>query len=327
MVSGKECQFLAHERPGVGPRGTPGAAAPFGAKESGPRRASRAAPRAGRRPRLRSRRFNTVAWEAFTLTATAPAALFAHLAPLIATGIAVGLLSGTFGVGGGVLAVPALTFLLHIDQHIAQGTSLATMVPTTAFGAYRYARAGHLRWPAAARLGIAALVCALLSAHLSLALPARVLRLIFAAFVAFLAIRTATADRRRGQDEGAAGARTPSPHIPLAIGVAAGIPSGLLGVGIGSIANPLLVLLSGLPQQVAQGTTLAAMTLSSLSGLSQYAAAGMVDWAAAGILFAGAIIAVPAGTAIAHRLPEPALRRAFTVFLSVIAVLEVVHAV
>lgn len=255
--------------------------------------------------------------------------------PLIATGLAVGLLSGTFGVGGGVIAVPALTLLLHIDQHIAQGTSLAMMVPTTALAAYRYWRAGHLRWPAAARLGTAALVFALLGAHVSLALPTRALRLIFAAFVAFLAVRIAVAGPGQARSTaGTAAARArptasggPRPYAEIGIGALAGLPSGLLGVGIGSIANPLLVLLGGFPQQLAQGTTLAAMTLSSLAGLSQYAAAGRVDWPAAAVVFVGAAIAVPAGAAIAHRLPEPTLRRAFTVFLIVIAALEVLHAV
>ncbi len=251
------------------------------------------------------------------------AALLAHVPALLAVGLAVGLLSGTFGVGGGVIAVPALTLLLHLDQHVAQGTSLAMMVPTTALGAYRYWRAGHMRPAAALRMGLAALACAILGAHLSLALPAGVLRLIFAGFVAFLAVQRAR-PRRRG------GAPQPSPArvawAPAAVGAAAGLPSGLLGVGIGSIGNPLLVLLCGFPQQMAQGTTLAAMTLSSLSGLSQYAAAGRVDWAAAAAVFLGAAAAVPVGAAIAHRLPEAALGRAFTVFLIVIAALEALHA-
>ncbi len=261
--------------------------------------------------------------------------LVARLLPLVGVGLGVGLLAGTFGIGGGVLAVPALGVLMGLDQHVAQGTSLATIVPTTALGAYRYARRGYVRWDAALRLGAAALCFGFLGAHVSLALPSRALDIIFAAFVVFLAVRAArggapphavppTGARRSGTGEAGVQRR----HGPLQIGIGAlvGLVAGLLGIGGGSVANPLLVLLCDFPQQVAQGTTLGAIVLSSLSGLFGYVTAGKVDWIAAVALFTGAMATVPVGAAVAHRLPEPTLRRVFAVFLIAITAVEVARA-
>lgn len=62
----------------------------------------------------------------------------------IALGIAVGIISGLIGVGGGIVLVPALIFAFKMDQHMAQGTSLAMLLPPTGLLAFmRYYRAGH----------------------------------------------------------------------------------------------------------------------------------------------------------------------------------------
>jgi uncharacterized membrane protein YfcA len=280
-------------------------------------------------------------------------ALAWRLLPLCAVGLGVGVLAGTFGIGGGVLAIPSLSLLLGLDQHMAQGTSLASIVPTAALAAYRYARRGSLRPGAALRLGAAALVVGFAAARLSLALPSRLLRGLFAAFVVFLAwrsLRPAASRPQPARDRAAEGdpsdppgptppcpppvARTAagrgdSPGDPLLLGIGGlvGGLAGLLGVGGGAVATPLLVLLCGFPQQVAQGTTLAVIVLSASSGLVGYALAGRVDWVAAAALFAGAALTVPVGASLAHRLPEAALRRIFAVFLTLVAAVEAMRAI
>ncbi len=240
---------------------------------------------------------------------------------LLAVGLGIGLLAGLFGIGGGILAIPGLTLLLHLDQHLAQGTSLATIVPTTAFAAYRYARRDSVHWRAAAWVGGAALAVGFASAHLALALPARLLRSLFALFLLYVAVRTMRHRSAAATTQSTRAAREQAP-TQAGIGGAVGLLAGLLGVGGGSIATPALVLLCGFPQQLAQGTSLAAIVLSSSAGTLGYALAGSVDWMAAAILFAGAAATVPAGTALAHRLPELHLRRVFAALLCVIAVLE-----
>jgi uncharacterized membrane protein YfcA len=245
---------------------------------------------------------------------------------LPAVGLGVGLLAGLFGVGGGILAVPALGLLLHFDPHAAEGTSLAMIVPTTALAAYRYARRGSVRWPAAALLGGTALASSFAAAHLALALPGPLLRSLFGVFLLFTAWRTARHDGptvagpRGGPRGPATGGR--QAYVQAGIGVLTGALSGLLGVGGGTIATPGLVLLCGFPEQVAQGTSLAALTLSSSAGASGYALAGDVHWWAAAALFSGAALTVPLGAALAHRLPERTLRRAFAVLAAAVGLLE-----
>ncbi len=240
--------------------------------------------------------------------------------PLILVGLAAGLLSALFGVGGGVVIVPALGLLLHLDQHLAQGTSLMVIVPTAAWGAFRYARRGSIRWGASLRVGIPALVVSFLAAHLALRLPSALLRALFAVFLVAVAARAAWTRRQP--------AATPTPHnrgqwVQVALGVGVGALSGLLGVGGGVLATPGLVLLSGFPAQLAQGTSLGALVLSSGAGVVGYAGAGAVDWLAAAAIFLGALATVPLGAYLAHRLPERRLRQAFAVFALAMAVWEV----
>lgn len=63
----------------------------------------------------------------------------------LAVGVAAGILAGFVGVGGGIVIVPALAFFFKMDQHTAQGTSLAVLLPPTGLLAFmRYYKAGHV---------------------------------------------------------------------------------------------------------------------------------------------------------------------------------------
>ncbi len=73
----------------------------------------------------------------------------------LALGFAAGVLSGTFGVGGGILFVPTLTLVVGLTQIEAQATSLAAMIPVVVLGAWRQHRHGLVRWRAAIVAGVA----------------------------------------------------------------------------------------------------------------------------------------------------------------------------
>lgn len=74
-----------------------------------------------------------------------------------AVGLLAGVLAGLFGVGGGILFVPALALGLGLSQIEAEATSLLAILPTVAAGAWRQNRYGHVRWRVALILGIAAI--------------------------------------------------------------------------------------------------------------------------------------------------------------------------
>jgi len=114
----------------------------------------------------------------------------AHVAASALAGTAAGMLAGLLGVGGGTVFVPTLV-LLGFSQQTAQGTSLLAIVPSSAFAALQYAKAGHLSRGHALASSSAAAVGAAAGSLLAIALPAPALRKVFAAFLLLAAARQA----------------------------------------------------------------------------------------------------------------------------------------
>ena len=103
---------------------------------------------------------------------------------LLLIGLAAGVLSGIFGIGGGVIIVPALIYLLDYTQHKATGTSLAVLLPPIGLIAVlEYYRHSYVDLHAALIIALAALVGAWLGALLANRLSGPVLRLLFGIFV------------------------------------------------------------------------------------------------------------------------------------------------
>jgi uncharacterized protein len=120
-----------------------------------------------------------------------------HVALALALGLAGGVLAGVFGVGGGIVFVPALTLGLGLAQLAAEATSLAAIVPVVAVGSLRQHRGGLVDWRSAAVLGAWSLVGVLAGAEIALDLPETVLRRTFAAFLIFSAAQMALRARRQ----------------------------------------------------------------------------------------------------------------------------------
>jgi uncharacterized membrane protein YfcA len=105
-------------------------------------------------------------------------------------GLAAGVLAGMFGVGGGILFVPAL-LALGLAPHEAIGTSLLAIVPAVAAGTWRNAQAGTVRWRVAAVIGVAAVISAQLGVLAAESLPGDVLRKLFAVLLLGVAVQVA----------------------------------------------------------------------------------------------------------------------------------------
>jgi hypothetical protein len=97
----------------------------------------------------------------------------------IALGLAAGIASGLFGVGGGILFVPTLVFL-GLDQLDAEATSLLAIIPTVAVGAWRQQRYGNLRWRVGVAVGLASVPGVALGIWLAESLGHGLLRVLFA---------------------------------------------------------------------------------------------------------------------------------------------------
>ncbi|HTX73132.1 MAG TPA: sulfite exporter TauE/SafE family protein, partial [Rectinemataceae bacterium] len=108
---------------------------------------------------------------------------------LLGTGLIAGILSGFFGIGGGVIIVPALIYLLGFSQHKATGTSLAVLLPPIGLGAVlEYYRNDSVDLHAAIVIAIASLVGAWLGAVAANKLPGPVLRLLFGIFIVLMGL-------------------------------------------------------------------------------------------------------------------------------------------
>lgn len=122
-------------------------------------------------------------------------------------GVAVGIFSGLFGVGGGIIMVPFLVVAAGYPQQMAQGISLAAMIPTALSGAWQYYRGGNLLLPVAAALALGAIPGAYVGSNVAQHLNKVTLGALFALFMMVMAVRI----------------------MPAGGAKALGLPGGLLG--------------------------------------------------------------------------------------------------
>jgi hypothetical protein len=109
---------------------------------------------------------------------------------LIVVGILSGMLAGVFGVGGAIIVIPALVFILGLSQHDAQGTSLAFMLPPVGILAtWNYWKAGHVNWKMALVLSLTFVVGAYLGSHFSINISDKTLRRMFGVLMLIIAIK------------------------------------------------------------------------------------------------------------------------------------------
>ena len=115
-------------------------------------------------------------------------------AAAIVGGLVAGLVSGTFGVGGGILFVPIMTTGYKFSQALAQGTSLAAIIPTAVVGGVTHMRQGNVLREAAIWMGVGGVGGAILGALVAVHVPGGILARLFAVFLfanAFVIVRGA----------------------------------------------------------------------------------------------------------------------------------------
>lgn len=106
----------------------------------------------------------------------------------LVTGVVAGVLSGLFGIGGGIVIVPALIVALGFTQHKAQGTSLAALLlPVGALGAYRYYQDNNVDIKAAAGIAVGLFAGALIGANVASSIDPTTMRRAFSLFLAGIA--------------------------------------------------------------------------------------------------------------------------------------------
>jgi uncharacterized membrane protein YfcA len=114
----------------------------------------------------------------------------------VALGAVAGVMSGLFGVGGGILFVPILTWIGLTQLH-AEASSLLAIIPTVLVGVWRQQRYGNVRWRPAAVLGVASIAATVGGAQVALSLPEATLRKLFAVLLIGTAAQIAWRARRQ----------------------------------------------------------------------------------------------------------------------------------
>jgi uncharacterized membrane protein YfcA len=232
-------------------------------------------------------------------------------------GFIAGVLSGLFGVGGGIITTPAVNVLLGGTAIQAVATPLPVIFPTSLAGASAYARAGEVGWRAARWSALPGIPAAVVGANLTQYVNPHLLLSVTAVLIAWTAVqvvrgRTPKTPWRPGM--------TPGWRYAL-IGSAAGFLSGLLGIGGGIIMVPAFAVVIGMPLRRALGTSLVVITALVVPGTLEHWRLGHVDWSIFLVLAIGVLPGARLGARIALGVAERTLRRAVGVFLIVVAVL------
>ena len=262
------------------------------------------------------------------------------LAAPVALGLLIGLALGALGGGGSILAVPVLVHLAGQSPAAATATSLVAVGAAALAAAVGHARAGNVRWGAAAVFVVTGVPGSWLGSTLNARLDGNVLLLVFSGLVLVAAHRMLTAcpSCTRVGDEAALATGPPPPTggtgtlvaarptvAPrrqvvsiVATGMLVGFLTGLFGVGGGFVIVPALTLVLGLAMPAAIGSSLAIIVGNAAVALS-FRGLDAVDWRIALPFTITMLAGSVAGAAVAHRLPPRRSLHAFAAILVLVA--------
>lgn len=252
---------------------------------------------------------------------------FLFLFYFLLLGAITGIFAGLFGIGGGGIMVPVLTFLFVQQQfppehvlHMALATSMAAIVPTAIASLRAHHKHNAVIWPAVLKIAPGILLGTFAGTFLASYLSAEPLAIFFSCFMAFVALQMVF-NRKP----------TPAQQLPGVVGLTStgagiGVISALVAIGGGTLTVPFLVWCNiSLP--VAIGTSAAVGLPIALSGAVGYIVngwnqiglpaytLGYVFWPAVVAMASMSFFTAPLGAKLAHRLPIPLLKKLFALLL------------
>lgn len=230
----------------------------------------------------------------------------------IGIGLASGFFAGLFGVGGGLIVVPALAVLLGLDHRRAVGTSLLAIVPAVTASLVSYAATGSVNLAVGGLLAVGAIVGAQAGVWLLGRISRRAAQWIFVGFVVVMIVQLLSFVPERGAD------------LPIdvwrgiglvVLGLGAGVLSALLGVGGGGVVVPVLMVWFGIGDLSAKGASLVMMLPGVASGLVANLRKQFVDVRLGLMIGAAAVVSSPLGVWVAHAIPPQPAAWLFAGFL------------
>lgn len=259
------------------------------------------------------------------------------IAGLLAAGTVAGLLAGLLGVGGGIVIVPVLYHMLTalgiedaVRMHLAVGTSLATIIPTSIRSLSAHAKRGAVDWAILKAWAPGLFIGTLFGTALAGGLKGAALQSIFGVIAFLVALNMAFGNPIERVD-----AAPPKGLTGLGISGVIGAVSAMMGIGGGTLGVPALTYL-GLVAQRAVATAAGFGLIISIPGALGFMATG---WNAANLPPASlgyinlvgfalitpmTVLSAPLGVSLAHALPKQRLKQAFALFLAITSVRMIV---
>ncbi|MBO7702443.1 MAG: sulfite exporter TauE/SafE family protein [Eggerthellaceae bacterium] len=270
------------------------------------------------------------------------------LAAAALVGVAIGMLSGMLGIGGGLVMVPVFRLAFGLSPVGATATSLFTIVPTSISGALSHMRNKTCLPKLGLAMGIGGACTSSIGVWLAqispgwLVMAAAALVICYSGFTMFRkalsaprenAADGASSQGRAGNPDGLpeSAGEQPAPSFSPAqlvqaglIGAAAGLASGYVGLGGGFIMVPLMLSITKLPMKLTSGTSLIAVLILATPAAITQCVLGNVDYVVGIATACGTIPGAVLGARLVRMIPERTLRFAFAFFLVVAAILLVV---
>jgi uncharacterized protein len=259
--------------------------------------------------------------------------------------VAAGLVGALLGLGGGIVVVPVLTLLFHVDIRLAIGASIISVIATSSGAAAAYVRERITNLRVGMFLEVGTTLGAVTGAFLAGVVAASSLYIAFGAVLGYSAVRMLL--RGRGRKHASGPASSPDAwadrmrlhssyydpglgrdvdyqvrRTPLGLGLMyiAGLVSGLLGIGSGALKVPAMDLAMGLPMKVSAATSNFMIGVTAAASAGVYLLRGDIDPYIAGPVAAGVLVGATAGARLLPRLRSEAIRGVFVVVLLAVAV-------
>jgi uncharacterized membrane protein YfcA len=236
-------------------------------------------------------------------------------------GAFVGLLAGLFGIGGGLILVPALSLLLPIldlasnEQAlaIAIATTLTSVAVTGSAAAITHIRSGQVHWSSVKKLTLGLTFGAICGALLTSSLPITVLGVAFGVIEILIALQMLLGKQPTSMRS------EPSWLASSAFAWISGMLSALIGIGGGTMNTPWLVW-HGIRLPVAIATSSLLGVIIAVAGTATHLGSDLIQWTTLFVLVSASLITAPIGARLTHQLPIQTLRRGFSLLIFVLGV-------
>jgi uncharacterized membrane protein YfcA len=252
-----------------------------------------------------------------------------QVAILLATGLAIGFISGLLGIGGGIIMIPVQYWVYtssginpDIAIRMSFATSLAVILPTAISGVLRHQHHGAINWRIAAFMGVFTALGGLIGASLAAHISGSVLKMAFGAIgiivgIRMLTVKVVDADRPVRENR----------WLWVGLALPIGIITGLLGIGGGVMILPILVLVLGFRMSKAVATSLGIMLFTTTGSIIGYIINGInvigmpdytigyIYWPAWIALTITSTVMAQVGAHTAHKIPGRILNYLFIILV------------